>query len=71
MESAFDDLLEKLGNHLIWRIGKAEGEEVLVVRVGLATAAPHFGHLPRLRNVQDQEVEELVKSGLVRVEWVE
>lgn len=45
MESALDDLLEKLGNHLIWRIGKAEGEEVLVVRVGLATAAPHFGHL--------------------------
>ncbi|PZA08790.1 MULTISPECIES: DUF3248 domain-containing protein [unclassified Meiothermus] len=71
MEAALDDLLGKLGNHLVWRIGKAEGEEVLVVRVGLATATPHFAHLPRLRNIQDQEVEELLKSGAVRVEWVD
>ena len=65
-----DDLLERLGNHLVWRIGKAEGEEVLVVRVGLATAAPEFGHLSRLRNVSDEEIEQLSQAGQLRVEWV-
>ncbi|RDI95084.1 DUF3248 domain-containing protein [Meiothermus sp. QL-1] len=65
-----DDLLERLGNHLVWRIGKAEGEEVLVVRVGLASAAPEFAHLSRLRNVTDEEIEQLVRAGQVRVEWV-
>ncbi|MCS7068316.1 MAG: DUF3248 domain-containing protein [Meiothermus sp.] len=65
-----DDLLERLGNHLVWRIGKAESEEVLVVRVGLASAAPEFGHLARLRNVTDDEIEQLVQAGQLRVEWV-
>ncbi len=65
-----EDLLERLGNHLVWRIGKAEGEELLVVRVGLATAAGEFSHLSRLRNVTDEEIELLAKAGQVRVEWV-
>lgn len=65
-----DDLLERLGNHLVWRIGKAEGEEVLVIRVGLASATPEFAHLARLRNVTDEEIEQLAQSGQLRVEWV-
>ncbi len=65
-----EDLLERLGNYLVWRIGKAEGEEVLVVRVGLASATPEFSQLSRLRNVSDEEIEQLAKAGQVRVEWV-
>ncbi|WP_027875941.1 DUF3248 domain-containing protein [Meiothermus cerbereus] len=65
-----DDLLERLGNYLVWRIGKAEGEEVLVVRVGLASATPEFGHLARLRNVSDEEIEQLAQAGQLRIEWV-
>jgi hypothetical protein len=65
-----DDLLERLGNHLVWRIGKAEGEEVLVVRVGLASATPEFGQLARLRNVSDEEIEQLAQAGQLRIEWV-
>ncbi|GAB5602578.1 DUF3248 domain-containing protein [Thermus sp. FJN-A] len=65
------DLLEGLGQHLVWRIGRAEEEEVLVVRVGLASATPRFRELPRLVNVPDAEMVRLVKEGRVRVEWVE
>ncbi|RIH89751.1 hypothetical protein Mlute_00266 [Meiothermus luteus] len=65
-----NDLLERLGNYLVWRIGKAEGEEVLVVRVGLASATPEFSQLSRLRNVTDEEIERLAQAGRVRVEWV-
>ncbi len=66
-----EDLLETLGQHLIWRIGRAEGEEVLVVRVGLASSAHRFRELPRLQNLSDEEMARLVKEGRVRVEWVE
>ncbi|ETN87490.1 hypothetical protein TNMX_11935, partial [Thermus sp. NMX2.A1] len=65
------DLLEALGQHLVWRIGRAEEEEVLVVRVGLASATPRFRELPRLLNIPDAEVARLAKEGRVRVEWVE
>lgn len=63
--------MEALGQHLVWRIGRAEEEEVLVVRVGLASATPRFRELPRLLNVPDAEMARLVKEGRVRVEWVE
>lgn len=65
-----EDLLERLGSHLVWRIGKAEGEELLVVRVGLAGASPEFGNLSRLRNATDEEMEVLAQAGQIRVEWV-
>lgn len=63
--------MEALGQHLVWRIGRAEEEEVLVVRVGLASATPRFRELPRLLNIPDVEVARLAKEGRVRVEWVE
>jgi hypothetical protein len=65
------DLLETLGQHLVWRIGRAEEEEILVVRVGLASATPRFKELPRLVNIPDAEIERLAREGRVRVEWVE
>jgi hypothetical protein len=65
------DLLEALGQHLVWRIGRAEEGEVLVVRVGLASATPRFKELPRLVNIPDAEIERLAREGRVRVEWVE
>jgi len=63
--------LEALGQHLVWRIGRAEEEEVLVVRVGLASATPRFRELPRLLNIPDAEVQRLAREGRIRVEWVE
>ena len=63
--------MDTLGQHLVWRIGRAEEEEVLVVRVGLASATPRFGELPRLLNVSDLEARRLLEAGRIRVEWVE
>ena len=63
--------MEALGQHLVWRMGRAEEEEVLVVRVGLASATPRFKELPRLVNIPDAEIERLAREGRVRVEWVE
>ena len=65
------DLLDKLGQHLVWRMGRAEDEHVLVVRVGLASATPRFRELPRLLNLPEAEMRRLVQEGRVRVEWVE
>lgn len=63
--------LEGLGAHLVWRIGKAEGQEGVVVRLGYATATPRFAHLPRLRSASDHELQEALASGAVQVEWVD
>lgn len=71
MGKPHEELLERLGGHLVWRMGKPEGEEVLVVRVGLASASPLFAQRSRLQNVSDREAEAFVKAGKVRVEWVE
>ena len=65
------DLLERVGQHLVWRMGRAEDEDVLVVRVGLASATPRFRELPRLLNLPEAEMRRLVQEGRVRVEWVE
>ena len=65
------DLLDKLGQHQVWRMGRAEDEDVLVVRVGLASATPRFRELPRLLNLPEAEMRRLVQEGRVRVEWVE
>ena len=65
------DLLDKLGQHLVWRMGRAEDEAGLVGRVGLASATPRFRELPRLLNRPEAEMRRLVQEGRVRVEWVE
>ncbi len=68
--AASDEHLEQLAGSLLWRIGRAFEDGPVTVRVGLASAAPLFAELPRLRAATDQEVEAAVRSGDVQVEWV-
>jgi hypothetical protein len=70
LDNNLHDLEERLGNYLVWRIGKAEDEEILVVRMGFASTAPDFGQLPKLRSVSDEEIEQFKTNEQIRVEWV-
>ncbi|AXG98039.1 DUF3248 domain-containing protein [Deinococcus wulumuqiensis] len=63
--------LEALGGQLVWRIGKDELSDNVVVRLGYASAAPRFAHLPRLRSAGDAEVQEAAQSGRLVIEWVD
>jgi len=70
-EAAIDPaLLDGLAGQLVWRIGRAAEDAPVTVRVGLASAAPAFAELPRLRNATDAELRDAVDAGDVRVEWV-
>lgn len=62
--------IEELASSLLWRIGRAEGEERITVRAGFASSAELFQSLPRLRSASDAEVEAALKEGDVRFEWV-
>jgi hypothetical protein len=64
-----DAVLDQLGAALLWRVGRVDDGPV-TVRVGFATAAALFAELPRLRSANDEEIEEAVHEGSVRVEWV-
>ena len=63
--------LEALGGQLVWRIGKDELSDNVVVRLGYASATPRFAHLPRLRSAGDAEVQEAAQSGRLVIEWVD
>ncbi len=71
MEEETLSRLMELGQHLVWRIGKDEREEVLVVRVGFASKVAKFAQMPRLLALTDREIETLSKAGKIRVEWVD
>ncbi|MFC6591360.1 DUF3248 domain-containing protein [Deinococcus lacus] len=71
LPAALAEQLEQLGHHLVWRIGKEEGEEAIVVRVGLAGATPRFAHLPRLRSASDPEIQAALQAGLLRIDWID
>jgi Protein of unknown function (DUF3248) len=64
-------VLEGLSNQLVWKIGKEEGSERVVVRVGYASATPSFRELPRLRSATDTEMAEAARNGDLVVEWIE
>jgi hypothetical protein len=64
-------VLEGLSNQLVWKIGKEEGSERVVVRVGYASATGSFRELPKLRGATDPEVAEAAKLGDLVVEWIE
>jgi len=66
-----EEQLNELGSYLVWRIGSNSSEDVLIVRLGLASSTPRFAELSTLKNVSERKIEELVKAGKVRVEWVE
>ena len=78
MESEQDDApaimadaqVDSLAGSLLWRIGRAFEDGPITVRVGLASAAPLFAELPRLRTASDQEIEAAIHEGDVQVEWV-
>ena len=73
-EAAPPDLmrqLEALGGQLVWRIGKDEVSEQVVVRLGFASATPRFSFLPKLRSANDTELQEAVEAGKVVIEWVD
>ena len=64
-------VLEGLSNQLVWKIGKEEGSERVVVRVGYASATGSFRELPKLRGAIDTEVADAAKLGELVVEWIE
>lgn len=55
----------------MWRIGKDELSDNVVVRLGYASATPRFAHLPRLRSAGDAEVQEAAQTGRLVIEWVD
>lgn len=63
--------LEALGGHLVWRIGKDELSDNVIVRLGFASATPRFAHLPRLRSAGDTELNEAMSEGRLVIEWVD
>jgi Protein of unknown function (DUF3248) len=63
--------LEGLGNQLVWKIGKDENSEQVVVRVGYASATGSFRDLPKLRGATDTEIADAAKNGELVVEWIE
>jgi hypothetical protein len=63
--------LEGLGNQLVWKIGKDENSEQVVVRVGYASATGSFRDLPKLRGATDTEIADAAKNGELIVEWIE
>lgn len=67
----FTRQLEALGGQLVWRVGKDEVSDEVVVRLGYASATPRFAHLPRLRSVGDAELQTAVAENRVVIEWVD
>ena len=63
--------LETLGGQLVWRIGKDESSDDIVVRLGYASATPRFAHLPRLRSAGDAELQAALRENRVVIEWVD
>ena len=62
--------LEALAGQLVWRIGRLGDDAPVTVRVGLASSVPLFNDLPKLRGASEAELEEAVREGSLRVEWV-
>lgn len=62
--------LEALAGQLVWRIGRTSETAPVTVRIGLASSAPLFAQLPRLRSASDAELQEALDDDALRVEWV-
>ena len=63
--------LEALGAQLVWRIGRDELSDEVVVRLGYASATPRFAHLSRLRSAGDAELQAALAEHRVVIEWVD
>lgn len=65
-----EETVEGLASQLVWRVGRVSDDSPVTVRVGFASVAALFADLPRLRSATDDEIEEAVAEGSLRVEWV-
>ncbi|WP_291430747.1 DUF3248 domain-containing protein [Deinococcus sp.] len=63
--------LEALGGQLVWRIGKDEASDDVIVRLGFASATPRFAHLSRLRSAGDAELQAALAEDRIVIEWVD
>ncbi|GGL91574.1 hypothetical protein GCM10010840_32080 [Deinococcus aerolatus] len=71
VRSVLPQELEALGGQLVWRIGKDEVGDDVIVRLGYASATPRFAHLPRLRSASDADLLLALEGGRVVIEWVD
>ncbi|CAM3606872.1 DUF3248 domain-containing protein [Deinococcus frigens] len=71
IRSVLPQELEALGGQLVWRIGKDEVSDDVIVRLGYASATPRFAHLPRLRSASDADLLLAMEGGHVVIEWVD
>lgn len=62
--------VDSLASSLVWRIGRLSDDSPVTVRVGSTLGLQQFSELPRLRNASDQEIEEALSEGTLKVEWV-
>ncbi len=70
-ESAADEeAFSQLASSLVWRMGRLGDDSPVTVRVGMTQSIALFDELPRLRNATDQELEQAITDGELRVEWV-
>lgn len=69
--SELERALETLAGHLVWKMGKDEDSEALVIRVGYASSTPLFAHRSRLHALSDAEVQAAMQEHNYRVEWME
>jgi hypothetical protein len=63
--------IEALSSNLVWKMGKEEGTENVIVRMGYATSTASFKELPKLRGASDAEIADAAKRGELTVEWID
>lgn len=63
--------LDQLAGQLVWKIGRDEETDEMIVRVGFASSAPRFARKSKLRAATDSDVAQALKTGEYRVEWIE
>ncbi|MFN8509157.1 MAG: DUF3248 domain-containing protein [Deinococcaceae bacterium] len=69
--SGLDTTLDLLANNLVWRLGKDEDSEQLIIRVGFASSAPRFSEHSKLRSISDAEVQSAIAQDNYRIEWID
>lgn len=65
-----EEALDAFASNLVWRVGRLSDDAPVTVRIGLASSAPLFSDLPKLRNASESEIEAAIQEDAVRVEWV-
>lgn len=65
-----EEALDAFASNLVWRVGRLSDDAPVTVRIGLASSAPLFSDLPKLRNASESEIEAAIQEDAIRVEWV-